>query len=296
MRIKELEKKSGVPRTTIHFYLRRGLLHPPRKTSRTMAYYDDSHLAKLKKIEKLKKGNRVPFAFLKEQMAKADKNVPSTKERKDPSLFGKPAPTTREKKQKHQMIIQKAIAIFSQNGYHRTKISDITNALKISTGTFYIYFRNKHDLFVEVIDEVFQTIVGDAAIALKEEKDFVERMRIRGRVFYNNYTRYSELLNQLRAEMTRKSIWPAEKLKSIYHGLTLPVIKDIQLAVDKGIIEPVDPDLTAYSLTGLVEIMALRLSLDDKYKNEDVEDYIYDRIIKPMLLLDKNGENMKTRE
>ena len=62
MRIKELVKKSGVPRTTIHFYLRHGLLPPPHKTGRTMAYYDDYHLHRLQTIEKLKKGSRMPIA------------------------------------------------------------------------------------------------------------------------------------------------------------------------------------------------------------------------------------------
>ena len=55
MRIKELVERSGLPRTTIHFYLRHGLLHPPVKTGRTMAYYDKSHLDRLRKIQSLKK-------------------------------------------------------------------------------------------------------------------------------------------------------------------------------------------------------------------------------------------------
>ncbi len=270
MKIKELEEKSGVPRTTIHFYLRNSILHPPRKTGRTMAYYDNSHLVQLKKIQKIKKGRRLPIAFLKEQM-----DASHAASGKDTDVvFGKPVPTTRERKQKYRLIIRKAIEIFSRNGYHKTKISDITSALNISTGTFYIYFSNKHELFIKVIDDVFRTIVGDAAIALKGTDDFVERMIIRGRIFYDNYTKYSELLNQLRAEMTRESVWPAEKIKKLYHGLTLPVIRDIQAAVDAGVIRRVDPDLTAYSLTGQIEIMSLRLSLDDKYTIEDITDYI----------------------
>lgn len=295
MKIKELEKISGIPRTTIHFYLRRGLLHSPRKTGRTMAYYDDSHLVQLKKIQDLKKGARVPVAFLKEQLqsAKESQSPASNFTNEDNSIFGKPVPTTREKKKKYRMIIKKAIEIFSKNGYHKTKISDITNALNISTGTFYIYFSNKHELFIEVIDDVFQTIVGDAAVALKEEKDFVEKMKIRGKIFYDNYTQYSEILNQLRAEMTRDSIWPAEKLKKIYHGLTLPVIKDIQSAVDAGAIKPVDPDLTAYLLTGQIEIMSLRMSLDDKYAPEDISEYLYEAALKPMLLSSKEKNTEK---
>jgi hypothetical protein len=42
--------------------------------------------------------------------------------------------------------------------------------------------------------------VSEAAIAIKGEKDFLERMKIRGRVSYKNYTQYSEIINRLRAE------------------------------------------------------------------------------------------------
>ena len=279
MRIKELVDKSGVPRTTIHFYLRHGLLHPPVKTGQTMAYYDESHLNRLSKIQSLKRGSRVPIAFLREQIAAVDDgNGEST----NPYDVTRTVTTTREKKQKRQEIIRKAIHVFSQKGYHQTKIADITRALKISTGTFYLYFKNKRDLFIEVIDDVFRNIVGEAAVAIKEEKDFLERLKIRGRVFYKNYTKYSEILHQLRAEMASEEQWPGEKLQKIYHGLTKPVIREIDAAVKDGIIHEVDPDLLAYALTGSMEIMSLRLSLDDKYSLDDIIEFIMDVTLKPL--------------
>ncbi|MBU0970635.1 MAG: TetR family transcriptional regulator [Proteobacteria bacterium] len=284
MKIKDLEAQSGVPRTTIHFYLRQGLLHPPEKTGRTTATYDQSHLVRLRKIKTLKKGGRVPLRFLQDQLAE-DKAAPiPSPDNENTPIFGKPSATMRERKEKHRMIIRKAIEVFSKNGYHKTKIADITSALKISTGTFYIYFRNKRDLFIEVIDEVFRTIVGEAVVALKGEMNFVERMRIRGQIFYSNYAKYHELLTQLRAEMTRESIWPAEKIKAVYHGLTLPVIRDIQAAIDAGVIRPIDPDLAAYALTGQIEIMSLRRSLDEKYTIHDIEKFLIEGFIKPMLV------------
>ena len=187
MRIKELEEKSGVPRTTIHFYLRQGLLHPPQKTGRTMAYYDDSHIQRLKEISRLKQGSRVPIAFLKEQMESVDRMSSAEIE---PYDVRKTVTTTREKEQKRQEIIKEAIRIFSQKGYRQTKIVDITSSLKISTGTFYLYYQNKRELFIEVVDSVFRNIVGEASVAIKEETDFVKRLKIRGRVFYENYTKY----------------------------------------------------------------------------------------------------------
>lgn len=271
MRIKELEEKSGVSRSSIHFYLRQGVLHPPRKTGRTMAYYDESHLLRLKEIMNLKKGGRVPVAFLKEHITSVDLTAPGRPEAYDVS---KTVTTTKEKEQKRIEIIKQAILVFSQKGYHQTRVMDITSSLKISTGTFYLYFNNKRDLFIEVIDDVFRQIVGEAAVAIKDENDFFERMRIRGRVFYKNYTKYSEILNQLRAELASEEKWPADKIKKIYLGLTQPVVREIEAAVQKGIIPEVDPDLLAYALTGLIEIMSLRLSLDDKYNLEDIMDFM----------------------
>jgi AcrR family transcriptional regulator len=280
MRIMELEEKSGVPRTTIHFYLRRGLLHPPRKTGRTMAYYDDTHLQRLKKISEIKKGARLPLAMLKEEMEEKAVSPGIAPGEYD---VRKTASTNREKEKKRTEIIRQAIAVFTRKGYHGTKIVDITGALNISTGTFYIYFRNKRDLFIEVIDDVFRNIVGEAAVAIKDETDFFRRMQIRGRVFYENYTRYNEILNQLRAEMASEDHWPEEKIKKIYHGLTEPVRREIATAVKEGTIRPVDPDLGAYALTGLIEIMSLRISLDKKYNLDKIIDFIADFTINGLL-------------
>jgi DNA-binding transcriptional MerR regulator len=140
MRIKELEEKSGIPRTTIHFYLRHGLLHPPQKTGRTMAYYNETHLQRLKQIESLKKGSRVPLSYLKEKIGGAGISPQSVSKDYDVRIK---AATTKEKAKKRQEIIKKAIEVFTRKGYHRTKVVDITDSLKISTGTFYIYFQTK---------------------------------------------------------------------------------------------------------------------------------------------------------
>ncbi|MBC2716345.1 MAG: MerR family transcriptional regulator [Desulfobacteraceae bacterium] len=288
MRIKELVEKSGVPRTTIHFYLRQGLLHPPHKTGRTMAYYDESHLKQLKEIQNLKKGARVPIAFLKEQVNSINQVDSPVSTAYNGYDVGKPVTTTKEKKKKRQEIIKHAIQIFSHKGYHQTKISDITGSMKISTGTFYLYFNNKRDLFIEVIDDVFHNIVGEAAVAIKGEEDFLKKLKIRGRVFLKNYTKYSEILNQLRAEMAGEDNWPVKKIKKIYHHLTRPVIKEIQDAVDAGIIRKIDPDLAAYDLTGQLEMMSLRLSLDDKYNIEDAINFIVDLSLDHLFINDKN--------
>jgi DNA-binding transcriptional MerR regulator len=65
MRIAELSRRSGTSKETIHFYLREGLLRKPKKTSRNMAYYDETHVEQLKLIKRLRTESYLPLQVIK---------------------------------------------------------------------------------------------------------------------------------------------------------------------------------------------------------------------------------------
>src|SRR5438067_1521823 len=57
--IKSLIARSGAPRQTIHYYLRKGLLPPPERTSRTSALYPPSTVDLLGLIRALQQRQRL---------------------------------------------------------------------------------------------------------------------------------------------------------------------------------------------------------------------------------------------
>lgn len=61
----ELARRSGVTRETIHFYLREGLLPRPEKGGRTVAYYGDAHLERLRLIRRLREEKYLPIAVIR---------------------------------------------------------------------------------------------------------------------------------------------------------------------------------------------------------------------------------------
>lgn len=65
MRMAELILRSGVPRETIHFYLREGLLPRPRKGGRTVAWYGAEHLERLQLIRRLREEKYLPLAVIR---------------------------------------------------------------------------------------------------------------------------------------------------------------------------------------------------------------------------------------
>ncbi|BCG57560.1 TetR/AcrR family transcriptional regulator [Paenibacillus sp. URB8-2] len=48
-------------------------------------------------------------------------------------------------------IVQAAAKLFSEKGYHRTNTKQIAAAARVSTGSFYSYFTDKRDVFLDVL-------------------------------------------------------------------------------------------------------------------------------------------------
>jgi len=65
MRMAELSRLSGVPRETIHYYAREGLLPAPERAGKTSAFYDETHLERLQLIRRLREEKYLPVAVIR---------------------------------------------------------------------------------------------------------------------------------------------------------------------------------------------------------------------------------------
>jgi two-component sensor histidine kinase/DNA-binding transcriptional MerR regulator len=65
MRMRELERQSGVGRETIRFYIREGLLPEPDRASRNSAFYSDDHVTRLRAIKRLQEERFLPLAVIR---------------------------------------------------------------------------------------------------------------------------------------------------------------------------------------------------------------------------------------
>ena len=66
MRMQALSAVSGVPTSTIKFYLRERFLPAGRPTARNQAHYDDTHVQRLILLRVLTQVGRLPLATVKE--------------------------------------------------------------------------------------------------------------------------------------------------------------------------------------------------------------------------------------
>lgn len=273
LRISDLAQISGLPRSTIHYYLREKLLPPPVKTGKTMAYYDQGHVEQLKKIQQLRKEQGLPINFIKDEIR--DGTDPEQK-RIGAAKNSSRKNALKVRDHRRQEIITSAIKVFSKSGYYRATIQDIVQHAGISISTFYLYFENKRELFVDVVDDVIRTIIAESHQAIQKEETPDGKLIARGEMFHEHYLRYNEIISQVRAEMAGDDRWPHEKIKQIYKHFTEPVLEDLQQLMDVKLARPMNKDLLAHALTGLIEIMCLRITFDNSYSIQDVLEFVQD--------------------
>jgi len=65
MRIGELATRTGVPKETIHYYIREGVLRRPRKTGRNAAEYAESYVEQIHIIKRLQDNYFLPLSVIK---------------------------------------------------------------------------------------------------------------------------------------------------------------------------------------------------------------------------------------
>ena len=77
MKIGKLVKKTGVPKETIHFYIREGLLRKPRKSSVNAAEYNERYVDQIRLIKDLRDNYYLPIPEIKKIVKNYKKQSPS---------------------------------------------------------------------------------------------------------------------------------------------------------------------------------------------------------------------------
>jgi AcrR family transcriptional regulator len=73
-------------------------------------------------------------------------------------------------------VIDTALTLFAQRGYHGTALSQVAEALGIRTPSLYNHMRSKHDLLYAIVDRTTAGVLADFHAAVEGVPDPVERL------------------------------------------------------------------------------------------------------------------------
>jgi AcrR family transcriptional regulator len=261
MTISELERASGAKRSTIHFYLREGLLPPAAMSSTNRAAYTEAHLELIQLIRRLR-GEGLRLSTIKRVLEPVINGV----EFQEPDLSDRSENVRRN-------LMKIAARAFAARGYTRTKVADIIREAGTTPQAFYSHFPTKRDLFLECL-EVFSDLAMELIEPrIAEEPDTAKHAVLRA--FGNLWLREISPapMSLAAAEAVHEDSETAAAYYRGYDKLVGTVIPDLELARrENPSVEPPFPSdwLVATSLMGVIEATVSRQSWDERLTKRDV--------------------------
>ena len=83
---------------------------------------------------------------------------------------------TRRGSQRRQQVMDAGYRLFAEQGYHRTTVGDICDALEVGKGVFYWYFPSKEALFSELLQTSLLRLRRAQQLAIQDASDPVQRI------------------------------------------------------------------------------------------------------------------------
>ncbi|MDO7268589.1 TetR/AcrR family transcriptional regulator [Shouchella clausii] len=73
-------------------------------------------------------------------------------------------------------LMEAALALFAQEGYHKTKVSDIVKQVGVAQGTFYWHFKNKEEIVLCILQEGEQALLNVIRSGYRQTEGNVDDM------------------------------------------------------------------------------------------------------------------------
>ncbi len=165
---------------------------------------------------------------------------------------------------KYAAILEAAIEVMSESGYHHAQISRIAKAAGVADGTVYLYFRNKEDILISILRQTIGRIVEISEDELRYLKTSEEKLKAIVKLYFSELGSRQSLamvtqvhLRQVDANIRRVI---GEIMKPFYNILDRIVEQGIQenkfrSTVNRRIARrmlfgTIDETVTAWVLTG----------------------------------------------
>ena len=153
-----------------------------------------------------------------------------------------------------QKLLESAERIFAELGYHDASIVKITEAAGVGQGTFYLYFSGKKQIFEEVVLDLNSRVRHAMTEAAEKGATRAERELLGFGAFFRFTAEHPALYRIIR----QAEFVSPETLQLHYERLTSGYVAGLRQAMADGEIDDGDPELLAWALMGIGELVGMR--------------------------------------
>lgn len=187
-------------------------------------------------------------------------------------IDGRSARAAQKRERRRRTVLDTALRVFSEKGYHHTRISDIIEAAGIARGTFYLYFDSKNAIFHELLDlllgQIRENVVG---VDLSEGAEPIRDQLLVsvGRVL-DAFSENTALAKFVLREAVGIDEEVDRKLESFYGHLHVWLSVSLENGQRIGLVRQLDTEYVAWCIIGSVR-QFLQLVLDRPRAELDID-------------------------
>ncbi|MCM3693457.1 TetR/AcrR family transcriptional regulator [Neobacillus niacini] len=104
---------------------------------------------------------------------------------------------------KKQLIMEKAIELFAKQGFEATSVQQITEHCGISKGAFYLSFKSKDELIIEIIDHFMIQFTSEIDYLVRSEREEENLLYKFYYAIFNSFQKHSDFGKILIKEQSR---------------------------------------------------------------------------------------------
>lgn len=181
---------------------------------------------------------------------------------------------------KRLRIIESAVVVFSRKGFHSAKVEEIADRAEVGKGTVYEYFKNKKELFLEMMLYIHQKYEDIADRQLSGTKTFACRLQELFQVAIQFLHQHKEMALILMADHPPVDEDANRLIREKKRQQVAKVSKMVENAVERKEIRPVNSKAAAHLILGSLAMVGSQVVLDeDGTGSEKLEQDVIDIIM-----------------
>jgi AcrR family transcriptional regulator len=151
-------------------------------------------------------------------------------------------------------LLDSAERVFGDVGYHDASVVKLAEAAGVAAGTFYLYFDSKRAIFDELVVDLNRRVRHAMKEASAKGTSRIESELLG----FDAYFRFTADHPALYRIIRQAEFVSPEMLKYHYDRLSAGYIEALGEAVKSGEIGKLDPEVAAYALMGIGEMLGMR--------------------------------------
>jgi TetR/AcrR family transcriptional regulator, fatty acid metabolism regulator protein len=137
-------------------------------------------------------------------------------------------------KPKYRQIIDAAIIVIAQNGYHQAQVSKIAKQAGVADGTIYLYFKNKDDILVSLFEDRMGDFVENIQTKIAGFGTAAEKLLVMVEDHFEMLSNDHYLARVTQLELRQANHELRLKLNDVLKGYLNVVQQILQEGIDNG--------------------------------------------------------------